>query len=136
MKMRQIKDGNGAFYSSATLIKGTVTIIIAVVVIAVYTGLFSDAEHNNMPMVSIKQERTFVLVTSVRNGPVLVNNTMVKIINKATGTAEGNLTINLRGDWEFNIADTVSVLELSKGAYSVEFIYNDNIIGQCQYNLY
>lgn len=126
----------GAFYSLSVFILVAVVIALAVIVIAIFTGLFSGTEQNNIPYVSIKQETGFVLITSIQNGPVVTSDCYAHILNKNTGQIDGNATINDGNDGELNIGDSISINDISQGSYSVEIVYRDNVVGICQFNVY
>ncbi|MBU0497273.1 MAG: hypothetical protein KKC68_06755 [Candidatus Thermoplasmatota archaeon] len=129
-------DSSGAFYSLGVFIIVAVTIAIACVIWGFYTGVFSGTDNNNIPLVSLKQENTFVLITGVRNGPVQTSVVEVKMIDKKTGLSVNNLTIHDGGDGEINMGDTITISSISPGSFTVEIIYRDKIVGNCQFNLY
>ena len=102
----------------------------------VYMGLFSETNQNNSPLVSIIQETSYILVTSIHNGTVLISDTYAQIINKYTGEAEGNASINDNTDGELTTGDTISKTRISQGSFTIEMLYRDEIVGHCQFNVF
>ncbi|MCK5112797.1 MAG: hypothetical protein KAQ84_04575 [Thermoplasmatales archaeon] len=70
------------------------------------------------------------------NGPVIQTSAYAEIINKSSGKAEGNASINDGGDGEINVGDSITLTGITKGAYTVSLFYEGRIVGNCQYTIY
>ena len=126
----------GAFYALSVLIIVSIVIAIAIVIMAVYTDVFSGTDQNNIPLIGVKQETGYVLITSIQNGPVLTSNCYAQILDKSTGHTEGNATINDGNDGQLDVGDTISIGEIPQGSYTIELVIHDNVVGHCQYNVF
>ena len=126
----------GAFYAVSVLIIVSIVIAIAVVIMAVYTDEFSGTDQNNIPLIGLKQETGYVLITSVHNGPVDTINCFAQILNKASGQYEGNTTINDGSDGQLDTGDTILIENISQGSYTVEIVIHDHVVGHCKYNIF
>ena len=136
MKIKYKDNDTGAFYSVSVLIIVAIVIAVAVVIMTIYMGLFGGSDQNNSPLVSIKQETSYILVTSVHNGPVHISDTYAQIINKNTGEPEGNATINDNNDGQLDTGDTISITGISQGSFTIEILYREEIVGHCQFNIF
>lgn len=126
----------GAFYALSVLIIVSIVIAIAIVIMAVYTDVFSGTDQNNIPLIGVKQETGYVLITSIHNGPVLTSNCYAQILDKSTGHNEGNATINDGKDGQLDVGDTISIGNIPQGSYTVEIVIHDTVVGHCQYNVF
>jgi hypothetical protein len=131
-----IHDPEGAFYSVSVIIIVAIVIAIAVVIMTIYTDVFSGTDNNNLPLIGIKQEPGFVLIMSINNGPVSTVDCYAQILDKTTGQYSGNVTINDGNDGQLDIGDTILINDLLQGSYTVEIVIHDNVVGNCQYNVF
>ena len=126
----------GAFYAVSVLIIVSIVIAIAIVIMAVYTDVFSGTDQNNIPLIGVKPEPGYILITSIQNGPVLTSNCYAQILDKSTGQTEGNATIKDGNDGQLDVGDTISIDDIPQGSYTVELVIHDNVVGHCQYNVF
>ena len=89
-----------------------------------------------VPPVSMMREGDYILIINVQNGPLLQTSVSAEIINKDSGKAEGNASINDRGDGEINVGDYITLTGLITGVYTVSILYRGLVIGNCQYTIY
>ncbi len=82
------------------------------------------------------REGDYILIINVQNGPLPQTSVSVKIINKDSGKAEGNASINDGGDGEINVRDYITLTGLTTGTYTVSIFYRGRVIGNCQYITY
>ena len=82
------------------------------------------------------QEGDYMLIINVQNGPLPQTSVSGKIINKDSGKAEGNASINDGGDGEINVGDYITLTGLTTGAYTASILYRGRVIGNCQYTIY
>lgn len=113
-----------------------ITLLLVVIVWGFLAGIFGGAPQNFVPSIGMIREGDHILITSVQNGPVIQTSVYAEIINKSSGKAEGNASINDGGDGEINVGDSIALTGITKGAYTVSLFYEGRIVGNCQYTIY
>jgi len=120
----------------SVMIFAAITILLVIVVWILHSGIFNDVPQRFIPSIGLIQERDYILITGVQNGPVLNNSVTVEIVNKSSGQAEGSPYINDGGNGEINVGDSIALVGITKGVYTISIIYEEIVVGHCQYSIY
>lgn len=134
---KKLLENNEAISSFlSVMIFVAITLLLVIVVWLFYPGIIGDVPENFIPTIGVIREGDNILIINVHNGPIMKNIISVEIINKSSGKAEGNASINDGGDGDINVGDSITITDIKKGAYVVSILYEGIIIGGCQYTLY
>ena len=134
---RKMIENNDAITSFLSIMIFTaITEMLVIIVWLFHSGIFSDAPKKLTPSIGLIQDGDHILITSVRNGPVLNRSVHADIINKSSGEPVGEASINDGGDGEVNTGDSIILTGINKGVFTVSIYYEAAVIGHCQYSIY
>lgn len=135
MKTNQnfLRDNTALSSYLSVMIFAAITIVLVVVVWFFHSGIISDAPKELTPAIGLIQQGDYILITSVQNGPVPSSSVFAEIVNKNSGESAGEAHINDGGDGDIDNGDSINLVGITSGVYTVSILYNGLIVGHCQY---
>jgi len=130
-----IRDDSAVSAVIGVIIMVAITIAMAAVAYAYFTGMIGGSEQSNAIITIQQQGDSYVVISNIENGPVPATQITISVINQTTGLPDAGCSATLHASGT-NLAggDIISITGAhTHVAYDIDIGYKQTVVGKCTF---